>query len=108
MCLTKEGYCGYDLVCKNSWEECGNETHECFPIQGYCNNDSDCEEEQKCIKNKCGLNEGNFTNNEGNFTNNAGWSLKDYLDGNTSPLITAGLIILLGIIISIYIHKKFG
>ena len=108
MCLTKEGYCGYDLICKNSWEECGNETHECFPVQGYCNNESDCEEGQKCIKNQCGLNEGNSTNNEDNSTSSAGGALKDYLNGGTSPLIIAGLIILLGIIISLYINKKVG
>jgi hypothetical protein len=109
MCLTKGGYCGYDLVCKNSWEECGNETHKCFPMQGYCNNDSDCESGQKCIKNQCKLNEGNSTNNGSNSTNNDGGSLKDYLNDNiTSPPIIAGLIILLGIIISVYINKKFA
>jgi len=106
MCLTKAGYCGYDLVCKNSWEECANETHRCFPMQGYCNNESSCGLNQTCVNNRCILNDtffgqGGDGGKPESFTN--------YLKaGLSSPLVLAALIIIAGIAVSLYINKKFS
>ena len=109
LCRTREGYCGYDLLCKNPWEECTNETHECLPAKGYCANDSGCEEGLKCITHKCAFNDDNSTgNNDANNTNDSGNLFKDYFSEETMPLIAAAVIILIGIIISFYINKKFS
>ena len=107
ICRTREGYCGYDLVCRNSWEECTNETHKCFPMQGYCNNEPDCSLNQTCINNRCTLNDTVFLQ-EGNG-GKPGESFMDYLKaGLSSPPVLAGLIIITGIAVSLYINKKFS